>query len=351
MNSTVKELQKKIIQYEKWNNNLNCFLKENGFENENDLKLFIKKYKNHNYNNINIFDTKDSDYIKELNNINHNIHIHKYDLLFIKISIYKYKTIKNKSSNTLKEIKDNKSSSIFKNISKELSILEKEYDDLCKIPRCIYCECIFDNININYSIKKYDLIDICKDCANKELKKIIREQKFIKQIDEKYKNNKIVNKLLTKNYYNLAFYNEIYIENQNEKINLYDDDIVKYAGFKLENEWDKYKLSNLCYRANKLIELFEDKIKFINISEWKLARMGKLEFEVLCSVLYDSLGGYESYESIIKALNMNNIEEPNSDFESDNENDYIPFSPDEEYISDDEMSTSNPKKTYVLRFS
>jgi hypothetical protein len=75
-----------------------------------------------------------------------------------------------------------------------------------------------------------------RNCAVEEIKKIIRERKFIKNIDEKHKNNKIVNKLLSKNYHNLTFYNEIYIDSKQEQVSLYDDEIIRYVGLNPENK-------------------------------------------------------------------------------------------------------------------
>ena len=78
------------------------------------------------------------------------------------------------------------------------------------------------------------------------------------------------------------------------------------------------------------------------MSESDLARIGSMEFQVLCDVLYKVVGGYDGCEHIMKALDVNNNEtfvneeEPNSDIESDMEDDYIPEPPDEEYESDDD---------------
>jgi hypothetical protein len=363
----MKELQEKLKKYKKWNDNLNLFLEEQGFKKEKDLLCFIKEYKNHKCSSIDKFNIKDSEYFNKLKNIEHDINIHKYDLLLINTNIYNYNKIKKESTKKINEIKEYKLSEIYNNFSNILTEIENEYNEWCKIPKCFHCDIKFDNYNHSYSIKKYDLSDLCFKCINDELNNIISEQKFIKEIDNKYKDNKVVNKLLSKKYHNLILYNEIYIDSQNDQISLYDSDIIRYAGFDPNNPYDKYKLNNLCYRANKLIELFGDKIKFINIPESDLERMGKMEFQAICNILYEKVGGYAGCEHIMDILNIDNNEtkSDNEEYISDDEEyisddeEYIPFSPDEEYISDDEDSmpelidkiSAKPKKTYVLRFS
>lgn len=329
MESIVKELE----QYKKWNENLNGFLKENDFKDEKELIKFIKETKNHKCISNHEININDSEYIKELNNINHELNILKYDLLSIKRGIYKYK-IKKESTKKLKEIKEYNLSKIYNGFSDRLSEIENEFNEWCKIPKCTHCDIVFDKYNHSYSVKKYDLAELCMSCIEKDLRIIIKKQKFIKNIEDKYKNNKVVNKLLGRNYHNLTLYKDIYIDSQQEQISLYDSDIIKYAGFDPNNPYDKYKLNNLCYRANKLIELYDDKISLINIPESDLARMGKIEFQALCGVLYDTVGGYSGTEDIIKALNMNNEvdsesddsdNEPPSDFDDDESDDAIEF--------------------------
>lgn len=48
MESTVKELQKELEKYKKWDYNLNCFLKENNFKDE--IYIINQEEKNDLYN-------------------------------------------------------------------------------------------------------------------------------------------------------------------------------------------------------------------------------------------------------------------------------------------------------------
>jgi hypothetical protein len=261
-----------------------------------------------------------SDYIKKLNDNKHDLFICKIDFLSIRRGILKCKKIKQRSDSKIKEIKKINLSNTYNEINKQLLEIENEINEWYNIPKCIECDSIFDNNNICYTIKKYDLTDLCKNCSVKEIKKVLMERKFIRSIDEKHINNKIINKLISKSYYDLTYYNDIYIDSQKEQISLYSPEIVESVGLNPKNDFDKYKINNLCYRSSRLLELFDDKIKFINIPESDLARMGKTEFQALCDVLYDKLGGYSGCEDIIRSLNMNN-----------NEDDYIPEPPDSDY--------------------
>lgn len=323
MESTVKELQKEVEKYKKWNHNLNCFLKENGFEDENNLICFIKEAKKHKCTSNNEINIKDSDYIKELNNIDHDLFLCKLDYLSIRRGIFRYKKIKQKSDVLIKEIKEYNIYDTYNKISSKLSLLEKDFEEWSKIPKCTECECVFDNNNIQFDVKKYELYQLCRNCIGDKLKNIIKKKNIIKEVDEIHKNSNFINKLCSKNYVYINFYNELYINNQKEKHDLYDPEIISKAGFNPENPYDKYKLNNLCYRSNKLIELFGNKIQFFDITEQELSRIGKFEFQAICDVLYEQLDGYSGMENIMDMLNIGN-NEPSSDIESDNEDDYIP---------------------------
>lgn len=331
MESTVKELQKEVNKYKKMNENLNGFLKENDFKDEKSLIFFIKEAKNHKCTSNNEIDIKDSDHIKELKNIKHELNILNFDYLSIKRGIFRYKKIKQKSDVLIKEIKEYNIYDTYNKISSVLSLLEKDFDEWCKIPKCTECECVFDNKNIQFNVQKYELYQLCRNCIGDKLKNIVKKKSIIKKVDEIHKDSIFINKLCSKNYVYIKFYNELYINNQKEKHDLYDPEIISKAGFNPENPYDKYKLNNLCYRSNKLIELFDDKIQFFDITEQELSRIGKIEFQAICDVLYEQLDGYSGMENIIEALNMNN--EPPSDIESDNEDDYIP---DPDYESDND---------------
>lgn len=277
-----------------------------------------------------------SDYIKKLNDNKYDLFICKIDYLSIRRGFLKYKKIKQKSDSKIKEIKEYNLSNIYNNFSDRLSEIENEFDEWCKIPKCTKCDCIFDNKNYSFDVKRHDLYQLCKECIGDELKKIIKKKKILKEVDEEHKNSKFIRKLCSKNYVYLNYYKELYINNQEEKYNLYDPSIIAEAGFNPEYEHDKYKLNNLCYRSNQLINLFGDKIQFFDIPESDLARIGKMEFQALCDVLYEIVGGYSGYENIMDMLNIGN-NEASSDIESDNENDYIPELPDSDY--EDEIDT------------
>lgn len=277
------------------------------------------------------------DFIKELCDIEHDIYMKKYELISIKKEIIKTKYIRSKCKNKVNDLLPilKNRTNIYKKLSKDSSELEKEFDAWYKLPICINCEDEFGPNNPRYDIKKYNLEKLCKKCIIKEVEVILRSKKNMKEIDKKYINNMVINKLLSKTYYDICFFNDIYKYNLRERIDLHDEQVLNYAGIEVKNEFDKYKLSNLCYRSNKLISLFSDRIDFINVSLWDLARMGKLEFEAFCNVLGEKVG-YETVDDVVNTLSINNEKdpEPPSDWEEDEdeENDYIPqFDPDSDY--------------------
>ena len=96
---------------------------------------------------------------------------------------------------------------------------------------------------------------MCKKCISNKLNRIIKQKKLIKEVKEEHKNSKFINKLYTKNYIYLNYYNELYKNRKEENKDLYNPLIIKEARFDPENDYDKYKLNNLCYRFNKLIFL------------------------------------------------------------------------------------------------
>lgn len=290
------------------------------------------------------------DFIKELYDIKHDIYMKKYELISIKKEIIKTKYIRSKCKNKIKDLLPilKNRTNIYIKLSKESSDLEKEFDAWYKLPICINCEDEFGPNNPRYDIKKYNLEKLCKKCIIKEVEVILRSKKNMKEIDKKYINNMVINKLLSKTYYDICFFNDIYEYNLRERIDLHDEQVLNYAGIEVKNEFDKYKLSNLCYRSNKLISLFSDRIDFINVSLWELARMGKLEFEAFCNVLGEKVG-YETVDDVVNTLSINNEEdpEPPSDWEEDEdeENDYIPqFDPDSDYDDFEEKAKEADKK-------
>lgn len=332
---SLKETNNKLVEEnKKWKNKdkgLKNFFDIYDIKDEKDLISLVKKGKEHICPIINTeFNIKDSDYIKELKDIKHNLYILKYEHLYIfKVLRYYNKKKLKKVREVTNKVKQNKIT--YNNLSSELFLLEKAFHEWCKIPKCFHCDCVFDNNNIPFTVKKYELEQLCKKCISNELNTIIKQKTIIKEIKKEHKNSNFMCKLYNKNYIYLNYYKDLYKSSQEENIDLYDPKIIFDAGFDPENTYDQYKLNNLCYRSNKLLELFEDKINFFNVSESELARIGKMEFEAYCNVLYEVVNGYAGCEDIIEALNMNNVEEPPSDIESD---DYIPD--DCSYFSDDD---------------
>lgn len=316
MDKTVELLKEQINTLQKENNELKRredvtleFFDENGIKNNEDLMEIINEYHYNLYNN--------SDTLRVFKEIEDELFYLKIEHYSI-FKLYKYwnKRMLIKTRKLKEKILENKS--IFNKLDKELSILEKEYEEWCKIPRCCSCNVIFDNNNIPYNVNKYELNKLCNKCISDELNKIIEQKKLIKEIKEEHKESKFINKLYSKNYVYLNYYNELY-----------------------KNSKEENKLNNLCYRSNKLLELFEDKIKFFNIPESDLARMGTMEFQALCDVLHklvDECLDCKKYDKGLCKLHFdeiqkNMIDEEPSDFESDMEQDYIP---EEEYESDDD---------------
>lgn len=347
----IDKLKKDILEKEQYLISISEFMENNSIRNQTHLEEAIIDY-NH------FFNINNSDYIKKLKEIKHEFSMIKFDTILNKINIIKYNKIKKGINKNKEYIKDKLKTkiNINKNILYELDKLEEDLKEWSKIPKCFKCDCVFNDKNPRFDIKKYDLNQLCRECTMNQLKEIIRNKKCIKEIDKKYINNNVVNKLLSKSYYDICFYSDIYSKNIEEKVDLHDDTILRYAGFEVKNDFDKYKLSNLCYRSNKLIELFSDKIDFINISEWELARMGKLEFEALCNVIGEKVG-YKRFNEIIYNLSIDNDESPEiasdySDIEEEQEHDYRPpsYDYDSETCEFEEQFLEFQKKQVNLDF-
>lgn len=332
MENIVKKLQ---------NENKKCIIKEN------QMIEFFNEHNVSGYEHLSQIITiyydmiyKESDYIKELDNIKHDLFINKLDLLSIRTCIYKYKKSKIKTDNLIKRIKEInkvKLSLKFNKISQELTLLEKEFEEWCNIPKCAECNCDFDNNNIPLEVKKYGFSKLCRKCINSKLEQVIENNKSINvQLSEEHKKSEFFYKLTTKNFKSLTLYSELYEKSIEENYDLYDNFIISLAGFNPESPYDKYKLGNLCYRSNKLIKDFGERIKYFDVTESELARMGKLEFEALYNVTKKVIN-YNTYDNLMDKLNIGN-NEPSSDIESDNDDDYIP---EPDYESDnDAMSFS-----------
>jgi hypothetical protein len=315
MEDIVEKLQYEIEKYKKKEENIKKFFNKYEINGHDELISIIIEYNN--------YLIKESDTLKNFKEIKHNLFICKLDFLSIKRGILRYKIIKKKSDSKINYIKNINLTNKYSNLNNKILELENEIDEWCKVPKCTKCESAFNNNNIPFDVKKYDLYQLCRKCISDKLNIIIKEKRIIKEMNEEHKNSKFINKLCSKNYVYLKFYNELYINNQEEKYDLYDPSIISEAGFNPENPYDKYKLNNLCYRSNKLIETFDEKIKFFDITESELARMGKMEFQELFNVIGEMVG-YGDFDDLMVKLNIGN------------EDDYIPEPPEEDYFSDND---------------
>lgn len=211
MEDIVEKLQDEIKKYKKKEENIKLFNKyeKNGHDELMSIIIF--------YNNYLI---KESDTLKFFKEIKHNLFICKLDFLSIKRDIFRYNKIKKESDSKINYIKNINLTNKYSNLNNKILELENEIDEWCKVSKCTKCECAFNNSNIQFDVKKYELYQLCRKCISDKLNIIIKEKRIIKEMNEEHKNSKFINKLCSKNYVYLKFYNELYINNQEEKVKL-----------------------------------------------------------------------------------------------------------------------------------
>lgn len=118
------------------------------------------------YNNYLI---KESDTLNFFKEIKHNLFICKLDFLSIKRGIFRYNKIKKESDSKINYIKNINLTNKYSNLNNKILELENEIDEWCKVSKCTKCECAFNNSNIQFDVKKYELYQLCRKCISDKL--------------------------------------------------------------------------------------------------------------------------------------------------------------------------------------
>lgn len=314
--SLINDLQEKV-------ENIGRFLIDFGFENQDELKEFVIKYKNKD----NKTDIKSSDYIElqnknsimekqieglnitvntlngTINNLNtkldsFSINDNKYipdeynlDVdLKIKKALDEQKIIFNKE---LQE-RENKYNTLYndfnilnKGIPTPSSSTDNKKEKKKSKNKDIDGKLICSKCNkeiIDKNINK----EICINCLTLDTQERIKNKISFEKVDDSVKGYEAINALINKNYKNMEIYFDIHKKAMISELDTieYNDlihDIIK----KNKDETSISRLKNKIKRSSTLLQEFGDKLQYINISTKYLGYMTKIEFNVLYNYLKD----------------------------------------------------------------
>lgn len=315
----------------------NCFHKINKLNENIDV---IKKDIN-NSNNINKEIINNP---KTIEDIQHNINIYKKysnteNLSVFSKNILKYKRLKrNKYYNELlndfyEHYNQNLVTCKYKKCEK------KCYNDVMycleHYPKvCSQCAKICDTENnpMDYitTNKYYGIIELCGTCTKEKFLEYYRENYSKDKIFMNIKDeNHLDNILYTMNYENFLANSKIF----NELLKVKEEKKISNAEFKnylcsektlttvlnipektlKENKSFKYQLYRQLTRTNDLVQTFGDKIKYINITNYRFRRMSYFQFQAFKDYLFELIYGkdYLFNEEFYKNI-FENIEEPDT---------------------------------------
>lgn len=283
--SLINDLQEKV-------ENIGKFLIDFGFENQDELKEFVIKYKNQD----NKIDIKSSDLNTKLDSfsINDNKYIpDEYNLdvdLKIKKALDEQKIIFDKELQE-RENKYNTLYNDFNILNKRIPIpssstenkKEKKKSNNKDIDGKLICSKCNKEI-IDKNINK----EICINCLTLDTQERIKNKISFEKVDDSVKGYEAINALINKNYKNMEIYFDIHKKAMISKLDTIEyNDLIHEIIKKNKNETSISRLKNKIKRSSTLLQEFGDKLQYINISTKYLGYMTKTEFNVLYNYLKD----------------------------------------------------------------
>lgn len=268
-------------------------------------------------------------YFKEIKNIKekHKEFVHKFDCLEKEftyfynnnLTICKEKKCKNKCAN-------------------DIGYCIDHYPDICD--KCNHiCDKNnkFDKLNNN---KYYQIYNLCNECVVKRHKEIFKEklpeEKLFHKITDDDKYNELFSTLnFEKLLLNTNIYKKLIKLQEDDGISISDlrnkltePKYLEHINIKKEdiNFYTKYELWRQFDKSYDLINTFNDKIKYIKISDFRLRKWGTFQFKAFKEHLYEIFYGedYINNENYFNDMFLD-LDEPNTaypivDLEKDKDN-------------------------------